>query len=67
MSKEEDQEVLKVPEEMFKDVKFFVVGDIDPKVPAGTFPRRGARSSAFGFLGSFCRSSSPPPHSSRLG
>uniref|UniRef100_A0A8C5UIL7 PAX interacting protein 1 n=1 Tax=Malurus cyaneus samueli TaxID=2593467 RepID=A0A8C5UIL7_9PASS len=25
-------EPLKVPEEMFKDVKFFVVGDIDPKV-----------------------------------
>ncbi|KAM7123535.1 LOW QUALITY PROTEIN: PAX-interacting protein 1 [Ciconia maguari] len=27
-----DEEELKVPEEMFKDVKFFVVGDIDPKV-----------------------------------
>lgn len=28
-----DEEELKVPEEMFKDVKFFTVGDIDPKVP----------------------------------
>lgn len=28
-----DEEELKVPEDMFKDVKFFVVGDIDPKVP----------------------------------
>uniref|UniRef100_A0A8C8VIV0 PAX-interacting protein 1 n=1 Tax=Pelusios castaneus TaxID=367368 RepID=A0A8C8VIV0_9SAUR len=27
-----DGEELKVPEEMFKDVKFFAVGDIDPKV-----------------------------------
>uniref|UniRef100_A0A8C9F5N1 PAX transactivation activation domain-interacting protein n=1 Tax=Pavo cristatus TaxID=9049 RepID=A0A8C9F5N1_PAVCR len=27
-----DEEELKVPEEMFKDVKFFTVGDIDPKV-----------------------------------
>ncbi|XP_063159441.1 PAX-interacting protein 1 [Candoia aspera] len=32
MAKEEDEGELKVPEEMFKDVKFFVVGDIDPKV-----------------------------------
>lgn len=31
MSAEEEE--LKVPEEMFKDVKFFTVGDIDPKVP----------------------------------
>lgn len=30
-----DEEELQVPEEMFKDVKFFVVGDIDPKVAGG--------------------------------
>lgn len=34
-----DEEELKVPEEMFKDVKFFVVGDIDPKVPGHPPPR----------------------------
>lgn len=33
----DDEEELKVPEEMFKDVKFFVVGDIDPKVPGHPF------------------------------
>lgn len=33
----DDEEELKVPEEMFKDVKFFVVGDIDPKVPCHPF------------------------------
>lgn len=59
MAKEEDKGEMKVPEEMFKDVKFFAVGDIDSKVPEGTLPRRGARSSAFGFLGCFSRSSSP--------
>ncbi|XP_053117702.1 PAX-interacting protein 1 isoform X2 [Hemicordylus capensis] len=34
MAKEEEEEgePKKVPEEMFKDVKFFLVGDIDPKV-----------------------------------
>lgn len=32
MAKEDDKGEMKVPEEMFKDVKFFVVGDIDPKV-----------------------------------
>uniref|UniRef100_A0A8C5S6Y0 BRCT domain-containing protein n=1 Tax=Laticauda laticaudata TaxID=8630 RepID=A0A8C5S6Y0_LATLA len=32
MAKEEDKGEAKVPEEMFKDVKFFVVGDIDSKV-----------------------------------
>ncbi|XP_026575675.1 PAX-interacting protein 1 isoform X1 [Pseudonaja textilis] len=32
MAREEDKGEMKVPEEMFKDVKFFVVGDIDSKV-----------------------------------
>uniref|UniRef100_A0A8D0C7E9 PAX-interacting protein 1 n=1 Tax=Salvator merianae TaxID=96440 RepID=A0A8D0C7E9_SALMN len=32
MAKEDEEGELKVPEEMFKDVKFFAVGDIDPKV-----------------------------------
>ncbi|XP_061442183.1 PAX-interacting protein 1 isoform X2 [Rhineura floridana] len=32
MANEEEEGELKVPEEMFKDVKFFAVGDIDPKV-----------------------------------
>lgn len=27
------EEELRVPEDMFKDVKFFAVGDIDPQVP----------------------------------
>lgn len=31
MASEEEGE-LKVPEEMFKDVKFYAVGDIDPQV-----------------------------------
>lgn len=32
------EEDLKVPDELFKDVKFYVVGDIDQKVKVFFFP-----------------------------
>lgn len=54
MAKEDEGEP-KVPEEMFKDVKFYAVGDIDPKVPRRARERERARALCAGGGGLLAR------------